>query len=177
VTDIEKKRLYRGKGGEHMRNVVCRFIETVSMAELPINLTVHKRFMDTIDDCLKSPLEHVQLEAKLSFDVFSRQYHREVKASYAKYMTTMLKGAESDPNFAVKRGYTRALSCWSELYLSENVEKILDVLKVNCKIHADKNVDDAETRKFAIESIITIFCKLKSGAFGVERFRVIYDLC
>ena len=38
VPTIEKNRLYRGKGGEQMRAAVCRLIECISIAELPMTV-------------------------------------------------------------------------------------------------------------------------------------------
>jgi len=34
VDHIEKKRLFRGKGGEHMRVAVCRLIESVGICNI-----------------------------------------------------------------------------------------------------------------------------------------------
>jgi len=124
VNDIEKKRLYRGKGGEHMRNAVCRFIETVSLSKLELSFAIHKRYMDTIDECIKNSLEHVQDSAKSCFDVFSNQYHTNENKIHNIYLQNMIKKCTSDPNFAIKRGYTRALSSWSELYISQNMDSI-----------------------------------------------------
>jgi hypothetical protein len=38
VPTIEKKRLYRGKGGELMRAAVCRLIECISISRIPITV-------------------------------------------------------------------------------------------------------------------------------------------
>lgn len=38
VPTIEKKRLYRGKGGEQMRNAVCRLIECISITLIPFTV-------------------------------------------------------------------------------------------------------------------------------------------
>lgn len=38
VPAIEKARLYRGRGGEIMRSSVCRFIECISLAKLPLTV-------------------------------------------------------------------------------------------------------------------------------------------
>lgn len=38
VATIEKKRLYRGKGGEQMREAVCRLIECISITEIPLTV-------------------------------------------------------------------------------------------------------------------------------------------
>lgn len=38
VPAIEKKRLYRGRGGEQMREAVCRLIECISIAKIPLTV-------------------------------------------------------------------------------------------------------------------------------------------
>lgn len=38
VATIEKKRLYRGKGGEQMREAVCRLIECISITRIPLTV-------------------------------------------------------------------------------------------------------------------------------------------
>lgn len=44
VPNIEKKRLYRGKGGEQMRAAVCRLIECISIAEVPLTVSLQVSF-------------------------------------------------------------------------------------------------------------------------------------
>ena len=38
VQTIEKKRLYRGKGGETIRTAVCRLIECISIVRIPLTV-------------------------------------------------------------------------------------------------------------------------------------------
>jgi len=38
VAGIEKARLYRGRGGEIMRSAVCRLIECISQAKVPLSV-------------------------------------------------------------------------------------------------------------------------------------------
>lgn len=45
VPSIEKRRLYRGRGGEIMRAAVCRLIECISLAKLPLSVKQQVRFL------------------------------------------------------------------------------------------------------------------------------------
>lgn len=45
VQTIEKKRLYRGKGGEQMRGAVCRLIECISIAKIPLTVPQQVRYV------------------------------------------------------------------------------------------------------------------------------------
>jgi tubulin-specific chaperone D len=38
VPTIERKRLYRGRGGEVMRSAVCRLIECISLSRIPLSV-------------------------------------------------------------------------------------------------------------------------------------------
>ena len=38
VPKLEKLRLYRGRGGEIMRSAVCRYIECLSLAKVPLTV-------------------------------------------------------------------------------------------------------------------------------------------
>lgn len=82
VNQIEKRRLFRGKGGEVMRIAVCRFIEGISIAKLPLKADHIKRFTETLDECLKSCLDLIQTAAVKSFQIFSSAYHTEPKKEY-----------------------------------------------------------------------------------------------
>lgn len=44
VATIEKKRLYRGKGGEQMREAVCRLIQCMSITRIPLTVSQQVRF-------------------------------------------------------------------------------------------------------------------------------------
>jgi hypothetical protein len=50
VARIEKARLYRGRGGEIMRSAVCRLIECISQARLPLTVKQQVR-----RDCVSVP--------------------------------------------------------------------------------------------------------------------------
>ena len=45
VPTIEKNRLYRGKGGEQMRAAVCRLIECISTAALPLTVPQQVKYL------------------------------------------------------------------------------------------------------------------------------------
>lgn len=57
VEYIEKKRLFRGKGGDLMRVGVCRLIESVAISGLDLSLPTIVRFFKTLDECIRNPIE------------------------------------------------------------------------------------------------------------------------
>lgn len=90
VSDIEAARLYRGRGGEMIREAVCRFIEClaksrISLPEKHIFATGIKdrmieketleRFQETIDENLKHPNEAIVNRCVDAFKAFSEAYY------------------------------------------------------------------------------------------------------
>jgi hypothetical protein len=74
VPQIEKQRLYRGRGGEIVRQAACRLIECIALAELPLPVKVQLRLLDSIDESLKHAMEPVQLQAVAALRAFTRAY-------------------------------------------------------------------------------------------------------
>lgn len=74
VPNIEKARLYRGRGGEIVRKAVCRLIECIALAKLAVPVRMQVRLLDSIDDCLKSPLEAIADQAVAACRTFTRVY-------------------------------------------------------------------------------------------------------
>ncbi|GMH52930.1 hypothetical protein TL16_g01339 [Triparma laevis f. inornata] len=74
VVEVEKARLYRGKGGEIMRSAICRLIECVSIAQLPLPVKTQVRLLDSVDDCIKHPLEEISLSAVAGLRALLKQY-------------------------------------------------------------------------------------------------------
>lgn len=53
VDQIEKKRLYRGKGGEIMRAGVCHLIHAMSTAKVPFNAEQLKLMFKTLHENIR----------------------------------------------------------------------------------------------------------------------------
>jgi len=182
VTKIDQAKLYRGKGGEVMRNGVCRLIECISVAQLPIPQELIKVYMTTLDESIQKPLEELQESAECALRVFSKTYQSENIAEFEKFVENFLNKGATDPNVVIRRGYTRALSCLSLAIVRGNLEKICKVLEENCTIKG-KEQDDADARKFAIKSYQEILSglleeedKVVDSAIVERFFRVAFSL-
>ena len=105
VEVIEKKRFYRGKGGQMMRSAVCRFIQCVSLAEMKLSNKAKRRFVDTLLDCLRHPIVEISECARLAFKQFFTSYCHKVTKGIERTMVKLFK-ASTDPNVALTRGYT-----------------------------------------------------------------------
>ncbi|KAL4496061.1 hypothetical protein ABPG72_015483 [Tetrahymena utriculariae] len=179
VNQIEKARLFRGKGGEFMRVAVCRLIEAISISNLPAKAVHLKRYMDTLEECLKSFIDNIQLAASKALKIFSATYHNEPKKEFNQYVTKFISSASTDLNVAVTRGYTLGLSSFSPSLLKANLPEILRVLGENCKTKS-KDEDDADTRKYAVNAFYKIIAILgldSNTCLSQEQFNFIFDQC
>lgn len=61
VPAIEKARLYRGKGGEIMRSAVSRFIECISLTQLPLPIKIKQSLLGTLNENLRHPNSEIQV--------------------------------------------------------------------------------------------------------------------
>lgn len=177
VGEIETKKMYRGKGGDSMRIAVCRFIESVSKLKFELTPEVHRYFRATIDTGIQSAVDNVQTAAINCFEILNQHYNQEMDRESIVYLDMMIWESTKNHNFAVRRGYSRALGCWSKFYLTENCDFILAPLTKNCILVQQKVCEgDVEARKFAIESIVKIFCKVGTRNFNQRKFQTILDL-
>lgn len=165
VQNIEKRRLFRGKGGELMREAVCRLIECISTAELSLSVPQQVRMLDTIDACLPHPNERIQAFAgkalcelmRVYFPVSSRgpseRLQNRVVTKYTKVVRTSI-------NPAATRGFALALGYLPAKVLAPTSE-ILD-LSLSCLCIASNPTarvgteKDAETRCNALASLLRI---------------------
>ncbi|CAM9714670.1 unnamed protein product [Chrysoparadoxa australica] len=114
VPEIEKARLYRGRGGEAMRSASCRLIESIALACVPLVVKKQIRLLDTIDECLCSPIEAVQQAAAAALKAHLRSYFPVGDAGPSERLRDRvvgkyLKSLAAAENAAVTRGMALAL--------------------------------------------------------------------
>lgn len=171
VPTIEAKRLYRGKGGEMMREAVCRFIECIALSNLEApNVLEYEsavgsrmikkktviRFLETLDENLKHPNEGIIDAAVNSFKAFCATYIKSPKEASDLFIVKMVDTLKTDDNPTVRRGYVKALSVLPRNLI---IDKFTDVLKVMCeKVQLEAQVEsrDAEARRNAVTAVISL---------------------
>jgi len=55
VAEIEEKKLYKGKGGEIVRNAICHLIHALSLAKLDLEPADLSMFFQTLKENFKHP--------------------------------------------------------------------------------------------------------------------------
>ncbi|KAL3908686.1 MAG: hypothetical protein SGILL_008388, partial [Bacillariaceae sp.] len=165
VPNIEKKRLYRGKGGEQMRAAVCRLIECISISRIPLTVPQQVRLLDSIDACLSHPSERVQEHAGKALYALMRSYFpvgsngpstRLQNRVVDKYADTL----KTSGNPAATRGFALGLGCLPAKLLAPSSSVIGVCLESLCRAsRPDARVGtekDAETRRNALVSLTRI---------------------
>lgn len=128
IPELDAARLFRGKGGEHVRVAACVLAEKISSSAVPLvldsarlrphlagrpdsNKTCAKRHKEFLDECLRNASEDVQQAASCALARFASSYLVQLepkvrKAIVAAYCTIL--GA-SDQAGSYTRGAARAL--------------------------------------------------------------------
>lgn len=187
VPQIEKARLYRGRGGEIVRQACCRLLECVAIAQLPLPVKMQLRLLDSIDESVKHAMEPVQLQAVAALRVFMRSYFplSDGKPSPRLQARVVDKYAEIVSNADIAsstRGFALALGCLpAQLvsYSQANLEKVVETLRVATRPDFRVGEEpDAETRRNAINALVEVYCEVGAGGGqGVSQVKTmaIYD--
>jgi hypothetical protein len=130
IPDIEKKRHYRGKGGECIRESVCLLIETLSRIRFSFqNNKVLPQLIDSLNDHLKQPQSDIQNKARNALRQFLFYYFSERRIiplnpfpndkipslTVNKYLDVLKPGTEG--NVAIVRGYIMALGVMPDRFV------------------------------------------------------------
>eukprot|EP00916_Digyalum_oweni_P005846 GHVL01010132.1.p1 GENE.GHVL01010132.1~~GHVL01010132.1.p1 ORF type:complete len:961 (-),score=129.08 GHVL01010132.1:970-3852(-) len=129
VPRIEKNRLYRGGGGEIVRNASCSLIaEIASASKWQLSDLAVKRYQQTVSECMSHLTESVQVSAANAFMELSR--HRFNKEFGLQTAISILRGLIDDEtlNIAARRGYALCLGLVPMEVLIERCDEIISAL-------------------------------------------------
>ena len=177
---IESARLYRGRGGEHIRVAVCRLIEELSEAGVPlpdvIEVTTVKgktrasargRYQQCIDENLSQVVEAVQVSAAAAFAAFSKQYFTSFEEKFHGKVTRRLVGLLAEtclPN--ERRGAALALGLMP--HFAETHGDVLAALLRCIPVEEEPSARDAETRRNACTAAAEVTARAGCGCEAVE---------
>eukprot|EP00981_Chlorochromonas_danica_P003319 scaffold644_cov168-Ochromonas_danica.AAC.11 len=183
LAGVDKLRLFRGKGGELVREAVCNVIESLSRSRMKISQKTQVALVEFLNEQLRQPHEQVQRAAQnalrlVLFNFFGdgpilkNPTERLQNITISKYMTTL----STEMNVAVTRGFCLALGVLPErlaLLSFKRFNEILDVLasyaSSSKKISGDH---DAETSRNSIEAVIELTERLcHSTLFTVSHMK------
>jgi len=177
VPALESQRLFRGRGGEMVRQGACHLVACMAMARIPFPETIQVEravssigagkavkvrtttyYQDILEDCVKQSVEAVQEAAVTAFAIFFAEHSGHVGGT----ITKMLKMTESGRSPNERRGYSLVLSTLPRSVLLTGTI-LADVCSALCKateLEEDKEAQDPETRKNAVVALLSVIRKV-----------------
>ncbi|KAL9650532.1 hypothetical protein ABK040_004751 [Willaertia magna] len=171
VPEIEAKRLYRGKGGEIMRESVCRYIECMSLCHIPLPKTIavssslgnrqlKKKtlsvFQETLDENLKHPNNEIIELAVNALKAFANEYYVNDEEFAKEIVKKHIQSLSKEINPAARRGFALSLGVFPKEFISPFFDEAVDVLISKLELEEDKELQDAEARRNAVYGIISL---------------------
>jgi hypothetical protein len=168
IPELEAARLFRGKGGEHVRVAACVLTEKISEAQVALTLdldrikphlngrpdsgkTCAKRHKEFLDECLRNASEEVQVTASAALRLFATSYlgqlETKVRRAIVNAYCALLEGSDQVGSFT--RGAARALGALPSVLFDEESDK--DAQRALAR--AVKESTDQETRTIAVGSL------------------------
>ena len=173
VDEIDKRRLYRGRGGESMRAACCRLVECISLSKLSLTVKEQVKMLDTVDASITHPSEEVSICACIALGRLMTSYFPVGEKGptdrlQARVVDKFVRELRTSQNVAVTRGYALALGYLPAKLLAPSdvvLGKIFVALRETARPDARvANEGDAETRRNALFSFTKIVDTLQSIA-------------
>lgn len=179
VVEIEKARLYRGKGGQIMRCAVSSIIGAVAACGLTKTRKLRLRLLDSVHENMRQPNQEHQAEALKALRPLAREFLMEETDLMLDRMTRRYMSQLHDENVAVRRAHSLALGMLPKMFLSPVVSDVVDSLSSATKVEENPDERDAESRVNAVTGLVDVVCQcfgdkddLKMGGLEIVRDRV-----
>jgi hypothetical protein len=165
VPQIEKARLYRGRGGEKVRAAASRYIECLSKAKIHLSVKQQVGLLDSLDVNLKHPNEDIQKAAVAALCALMNSYFPvgpkgPSERLQSRVVNNYIKLVKEEENPAATRGFLLAFGCLTAKLVS-HITEVLDAV-IDCFSYASNpetkvgHQGDAETRRNAVESLVRL---------------------
>ncbi|DAZ95162.1 TPA: hypothetical protein N0F65_012416 [Lagenidium giganteum] len=170
--EIEKRRLFRGRGGELVRVAVCNVMEATATVNLSLSFAHIKKYLAIIEECLVHPVVPVRDAGVDAFRAVSLQYIPRILAkgtpAHIQTCTEMtqrfLQGivvatppGTLNANVAVRKGFTRGLGVVPLELIQGRFAECLGVLRRAALMKEQTTEEqDAESRVAAIRALVDL---------------------
>ena len=179
--DFNRLRLYRGRGGEILREAACLLIELIARSNLEISTKTQKELVEMLNENVKQPHENIQMASISALRHFLHVYfpvgsdgpsERLEKLTVQRYLT----GLTSPDNAAIARGSAMALGILPIKLATKHIIDIVEVLKTAANPnHLVAGEADAETRRNAVTAMLELTERLLPST--TELFPDIVQYC
>lgn len=162
VPEIERKRLYRGRGGEIMRSAVCRLVECLAIAEFGLTVQEQVGLLTSVESSIPHPTHSISLAACRALKVLLTKYFPVSTTGptlrlRARVVESYITRIETETNPASTRGYVLALghvpakltACDREV-LHHVIDSLARASRFTAKVGGS---GDAETRRNALQAL------------------------
>ena len=164
VPAIDKARMYRGRGGELLREASCMLIESLAKFSVPIPIKTQVLLVESLNENFRQPQDHIRVSTSKALRQFLFSYFpiKEAPSENLQRLTVLkyVSGLESEENVSITRGYASAIGalppkllCLPDGRLDTVLESLFCATAPGKKIAGEV---DAETRRNCVESVIEI---------------------
>lgn len=181
VVQVEKARLYTGKGGESVREGVCAVAAALAESNWNFKPVTSNRLLKSVLESATHLSANVQLCAR---DALSRlAHHRLEDSSCEELLANLLSGLKqkSGVNVAARRGFANALGAIPVFKVSpKKIEEAIEALSLEAmdKLHPGKSgaeLRDAETRVNSLLSLAILLDALKAASLPQSHLHDKYE--
>ena len=169
VPKLDKARLFRGRGGELLRQASCLLINNIAKAAFPFPIKTKVTLVEFLNENIKHPHDYISIAAtdalrEFLFAYFSRGDDEPTERLQKLTVTKYLDGINTEDNVAATRGYALAIGALPLKLLCKPTGRLDSILagltegaREDRKISGDT---DAETRRNCIKSVSEILEKI-----------------
>jgi len=156
VPKIEQAQLYRGRGGMGVKTGALFLIEAMATCKIEMSPKAVWRHFQTMEDALKYPHEDIQDQCISAFRVFVTLYLNTPEENLTNRIKMWCKSMINEENIASCRGFGRAMGCFSEEVLLNQIKLIVDTLIKRTRMPNKKEHYDYIGRKKCVEALAEI---------------------
>ena len=185
INDFATKRLYRGRGGELLRQAAALLIENIARASLEIPIKLQVQLVEVLNENLRQPHEYIQVSSADALRHFLFTYFpvalEKGPSSRLEDLTTQryLNGLAAPENAAVARGCALAIGVLPAKFIlakEGRVEAVLEALGgAISPQHTVQGEADAETRRNASHALVEVSERLIAYAIGDALCRTVVE--
>uniref|UniRef100_H3G7L3 Uncharacterized protein n=1 Tax=Phytophthora ramorum TaxID=164328 RepID=H3G7L3_PHYRM len=162
--EIDKRRLFRGRGGEMIRTAVCNVIEVISNSRLSLGFAHVKKYLSMLEECFVHPTESVRDAAIDAFGAFTAQYCPKIfekgSPAHVQYMQALIPrfiNSVPNPNVAARRGFLRAAGIAAKELIQPCLKEIFNAVIRSATLQARVTEDeDPGSRVAAVQALVDL---------------------
>lgn len=180
IQNINDRRLFRGMGGELMRQACCQCIAALSQAKAPFHgHSIIDEWLNLIDECLAHDVQVIREKAITALPYLIEEYLHDDDVYYDGVSSKAKRDALVDKfcqqlsntgvnGLVLRMGHARALGLLPKFVLLENLPRIMQAL-IHCTKITGPTSKWAESRRDAVIGL-TAVCQTLGIVGGIDKY-------